>query len=102
MKIYSENKLVLTYSYSFYDTVSNLDFCDFCEQGERLRCSQNSGNLVYLQYSHKTLYYFEFLNSLPVSEHLIYLCSNPFELPKFSLRLCILPRCFNLPMFEPF
>ena len=44
---------------------------------------KNSGNLVYLKYSRKTLYYFEFLNSLPVSEHLFYLCSNPFELPKF-------------------
>ena len=53
---------------------------------------KNSGNLVYLKYSHKTLYYFEFLNSLPVSEHLFYLCSNPFELPKFLLRLCVLPR----------
>ena len=71
---YNENKFVLTYSYWFYDTVSNLDFCDFCdfcEQGERSRCSQNSGNLVYLQYSHKTLYYFEFLNSL-----VFYLCPN--------------------------
>ena len=37
-------------------------------------------------------YYFEFLNSLPVSEHFFYLCSNPFELPKFLLRLCALPR----------
>ena len=53
---------------------------------------KNSGNLVYLQYSRKTLYYFEFLNSLPVSEHLIYLCLDPFELPKFSLRLCVLLR----------
>ena len=68
----------------------------FCEQGERSRCLQNSGNLVYLQYSRKTLYYFEFLNSLPVSEHLIYLCLNPFELPKFSLCLYILPRCPNI------
>ena len=76
----------------FYDTVSNLDFCDFCEQGKRSRCSQNSGNLVYLQYSRKTLYYFEFLNSLPVSERLIYLCLNPFDIPKFSLHLCVLPR----------
>ena len=96
MKNYNENKFVLTYSYWFYDTVSNLDYCDFCEQGEHSRCSQNSGNLVYLQYSRKTLYYFEFLSSLPVSEHLIYLHLNPFELPKFSLRLCVLPRCPNI------
>ena len=43
-------------------------------------------------YVRTLLCYFEFLNSLPVSEHLFYLCSNPFELPKFLLRLCALPR----------
>ena len=49
-------------------------------------------NLVYLQYSRKTLYYFEFLcfqATLPMFERLVYLCSNSFGLPMFSLRLCI-------------
>ena len=39
------NNFVLTYSYQFYDTVTNLEFCDFSEQGEGSRCSQNSGKI---------------------------------------------------------
>ena len=34
-----------------------------------------------------------------MSEHLICLCSNPFELPKFLLRLCVLPRQFLFTFF---
>ena len=58
---------------SFMIQFQTLIFPDFCEQGDRSRCSQDLENLVYLKYSRKTLYYF----FLPVSEHLIYLYSNP-------------------------
>ena len=74
---------------SFMIQFQTLIFVIFANRANVRVVHKNSGNLVYLQYSRKTLYYFEFLNSLPVSEHLIYLCSNPFELPKFLLRLCV-------------
>ena len=35
------------------------------------------------------------LLSLPVSEHSIYLCSNSFELPMYSLRLCVYTGSFS-------
>ena len=81
---------------SFTIQFQTLIFVIFVNRANVRVAHKNSGNLVYLQYSRETLYYFEFLNLLPVSEHLIYLCSNPFELPKFSLHLCILPRCLNI------
>ena len=61
---------------SFTIQFQTLIFVIFANRANVRVARKNSGNLVYLQYSHKTLYYFEFLNSLPVFEHLIYLCSN--------------------------
>ena len=59
-------------------------------------------NLMYLQYSRKTLYYFGFLNfqaSLPMFKRLVYLCLNSFGLPMFSLRLCVYIGSFFLLFF---
>ena len=71
---------------SFTIQFQTLIFCDFCEQGERSRCSQNSGKiwctcntLVKLCIISSFLTLSGYL-VLPVSEHLIYLCSNSFRI----------------------